>query len=185
MKNITAAFCLLIASPLHAEDAAPTPAPAKPAAAQTPIKSHGQFEFSMPGEWKLTEIPKQETDGPVIYPGSGTTPGGVLSYLAFEFPGQKVADQKLENFPGPVCEPIIAKLEKAGGKEVSRGYEELVKGQPDRGYFHLLMKSPAGEEIHFSGIVVRTTKRVYVIQQMGPNVTKDSWVEIVKSFKEL
>ncbi|WP_338285048.1 hypothetical protein [Luteolibacter sp. LG18] len=156
--------------------------------ADTPIKSHGLFSFTMPGDWKAVDLPQSELEGGrEVYAGNAQLgASGMLIYMAFEDATKKTSEQALETYPSAVAEPIVSQLEKSGASLESRDFQPLASGDKDRSYFSVVMKATSGDRGYLSGVVIRTSKRIYVIQEVSSRIlTRQTWAEIAKSFKEL
>lgn len=153
----------------------------------TTLKGHGIMEFKMPGEWEAKEEEKSDTgDGGTMYPVSASSFLGPMNIMAFEGADSKVPERKLENLPMVLGGPILSTFEKKGFKAEGRSYMLLDEANPDQSFYTFTLEAPTGDTIYISGLIMRTKKRIYVIQQTGPSVpTHGMWSYVAKGFKEL
>jgi hypothetical protein len=153
----------------------------------TSVKSHEIFEFKMPGEWKPEKVEKVDLgDGVVMFPGYASATFGALNYVAFEDANSKTTDRELNTLPMVVAEPLLSNFARRGFKEEGRDYKLLNEANPDQGFYSFILKAPTGETVYLDGLVLRTKKRIYVIQQMGPSLPQVAlWAAVAKGFKEL
>jgi hypothetical protein len=153
----------------------------------TTLKGHGIMEFKMPGEWDAKEIEKVDIgEGDVILPGAATSMFGGLNYMAFEYGKTKPSEMQLEAMPMAAAGPLLARFEKQGLKESGRSYMLLDDANPDQGYYTFTLAAPNGDTVYMSGLVLRTKRRMYVIQQIGPSIPgADLYSFVAKGFKEL